>query len=310
MRAFAGVGGRARPRDSGRGHPALAACLVPDGRSSRARERRGGPWLPTELAQRTRRGRDADAVSPGRPAALRRRPGSSRRSLPLPRARPQPVPAPAAAPARLDRGRSRRGAEALDEGDGAAQAPRNAPLMSRAPTELGEERAEEGAEYCAREPRVVDRSETPPRRSGGQAGRAIAREPGRSRAVPGRSDAGAPAREIEARSRLSLAAGSRDGSRALCGPKLARRRAGRNGPVRASCMRTDATGVPSVGAPHDILATPRVPQFTGGGGLELAAPHCPGQPCGRARSRSTNFWTFPAGFIGSASTISTRRGTL
>jgi len=47
------------------------------------------------------------------------------------------------------------GAEALDEGDGAALAARNAPLMSRVPAELGEERAEEDAEHFAREPRVV-----------------------------------------------------------------------------------------------------------------------------------------------------------
>ena len=48
------------------------------------------------------------------------------------------------------------GAEALDEGDGAALAARDAPPMSRAPAELGEERAEEGAKHLAREPRVVE----------------------------------------------------------------------------------------------------------------------------------------------------------
>lgn len=48
------------------------------------------------------------------------------------------------------------GAEALDEGDGAALVARDAPPMSRAPAELGEERAEEGAKHLAREPRVVE----------------------------------------------------------------------------------------------------------------------------------------------------------
>src|SRR3972149_5129141 len=47
------------------------------------------------------------------------------------------------------------GAEALDEGDGAALAARDAPLMSRAPAGLGEERAEEGVEDLAAEPGVV-----------------------------------------------------------------------------------------------------------------------------------------------------------
>jgi hypothetical protein len=48
------------------------------------------------------------------------------------------------------------GPEALDEGDGAALAARETPVTPRAPAELGEERAEEGAEHLAREPRVVE----------------------------------------------------------------------------------------------------------------------------------------------------------
>jgi hypothetical protein len=47
------------------------------------------------------------------------------------------------------------GAEALDEGDGAALAARSAPVLPRAPAELGEECADEGAQHGAREPRVV-----------------------------------------------------------------------------------------------------------------------------------------------------------
>ena len=49
-------------------------------------------------------------------------------------------------------------AEALNEGDGAALASGPVPPISRAPAELGELGAEEGAEHLAGEPRVVGAS--------------------------------------------------------------------------------------------------------------------------------------------------------
>jgi len=47
------------------------------------------------------------------------------------------------------------GAESLDEGNGAALWGSNCPVLSSAPPEFGEQGAQEGAEYFARESRVV-----------------------------------------------------------------------------------------------------------------------------------------------------------
>jgi hypothetical protein len=53
-----------------------------------------------------------------------------------------------------------RGAEALDDGDGAALLRRDAPFLACTPTKLRERRADEGAQRLAREPCVVQTAVT------------------------------------------------------------------------------------------------------------------------------------------------------
>jgi hypothetical protein len=51
--------------------------------------------------------------------------------------------------------RAQLGRESLDKGDRTALAASHLPLISRAPAELGEQGAKEGAQHLAGEPRVV-----------------------------------------------------------------------------------------------------------------------------------------------------------